>query len=67
MILIRILFQKICITDICIIIKKPMAFGEQLLTSDLVSNQITSPMACGENMLTSNFVLNQTIFYLDLF
>ena len=44
-----------------------MAFGEQLLTYDFVSNQITSPMESGERLLTSDLFLNRTIFYLDLF
>ena len=63
----KILFQKICIPDICIMITSLMEFGEQLFNSDFVSNHITSLMSFGEHLLTSDFVSNQTRLYLYLF
>ena len=63
----NILFQTICIRDKCTKITKPMAFGEQILTSDYVSNKITTLMEFGEQLLTSDLVLNKKRLYLDLF
>ena len=44
-----------------------MVFGEQILTSDFVSNQIISLMEFGGKMFISDLVSNQTRSYLDLF